>query len=479
MRAVAASLVFFLSLLAAGCGGGGGGGGLADESGASVAPATVPVFVSMNSDLDSEQWNTAEDLLDKFPGSDRVIAELRKSLTEEGVDYERDVKPALGDEVSIVWLDFENGGDNVVVVADAKDEAKMNELLAKGDDPPRHEQVDGFTVIADEQAAIDRFKQARGEETLEDNEVFTQAVEDLPTETIAQVFVNGRRATEALQGELSGLGAASALRNQKLEWASVALESVSNGIRLVGHAKGAGGTVENYTPKLLSSVPAGALAVISFRGAGDQVAGQLEQNPSLQGQLSQLEQVLGTTLEELTKLFGGEGVLYVREAAPIPEITLLLEHANPTDAVATVDRLVARAGTLTSLRPTTSTVEGVTVKTLSFGNFAVSYAGFDGKLVLTTNQTAVGDIRGGLAENLTADADFEAAGETAELGDQTAGFIYMNVRRTLELAAGFARLAGQDIPPELDANSRPLQSFLMHASREGDETSFTGFLEIE
>ena len=47
-----------------------------------------------------------EALLDRFPGKDKFIAHLRSSLQQEGLDWETDVKPALGNEIELVWLDF-------------------------------------------------------------------------------------------------------------------------------------------------------------------------------------------------------------------------------------------------------------------------------------------------------------------------------------------------------------------------------------
>ena len=173
MRRVLPAALTALALVAGGCGGGGGdGGATADDSAAGLVPATVPVFVALETDLDSEQWNTLETLLDKFPGKERLLAQLRASLAEEGVDFERDVRPALGDELDVVWLDLAGGGENVVALTRPRDEEKLDQLLEKGDDPPVRGEVEGWTVVADDQATLDRFEQARGDDSLADSEIF-------------------------------------------------------------------------------------------------------------------------------------------------------------------------------------------------------------------------------------------------------------------------------------------------------------------
>jgi len=487
MARVNALRIVFLAgavALAGGCGGNGGSsGGLGADSASSIAPASAPVLVSVTSDLDSEQWNTVEDLVEKFPGREQLLSELRSSFTEEGIDFEQDVKPVLGERVDLVLLDLENQND-FVIVTKAKDQDKMDALLEKGDDPPEHEVVDGWTVIADEQATIDRFQQAAEGEALEDTEAFKQATEELPDDTLATIFVNGRQATEALKEELSESGAAGALQQQKLEWVGVALEAVSNGVRLEGAAKasGTGEAIKNFTAKLLDDVPAGALAVVSFQGKGgaDQLRKQLEANPALQGQLAQMEQFLGTTLDEVAEIFNGEGVLYVREASPFPEVTLLLEQADPARVVATLDKVAARAGAFLGARPVASSVDGIPVKNLALGQVTITYGGFDGKLALTNVGSALGDLREE-GDKLADDPDFKAASETAGLPEESGGLVYVNLQEAIELGTRYAQLAdgGDNIPPEVEANARPLQSFIMFASQEGDESHFTGFLEIE
>src|SRR5689334_22067991 len=101
-----------LALVAAGCGGGGGGGGNALPNAANVVPASAPALISVKTDFSSQQFRNALLLLRKFPDA---LPALRRFGAENGnVDFARDVKPALGPELDVVWLDFKNGGSDVV-----------------------------------------------------------------------------------------------------------------------------------------------------------------------------------------------------------------------------------------------------------------------------------------------------------------------------------------------------------------------------
>src|SRR5215203_4825156 len=91
------------AVIVAGCGGGStssGGGGT--PASASIVPADVPAFVTLDTNVDSAGWNKAEALLDKFPGKADLLSSLRSDLADDGLTWEGDVKPALGDEIDLV-----------------------------------------------------------------------------------------------------------------------------------------------------------------------------------------------------------------------------------------------------------------------------------------------------------------------------------------------------------------------------------------
>src|SRR5215218_9358144 len=95
-RTLTGGLLATLALAVAGCGGDGGASGVSSESGAHLVRSGVLAFVSIDSDLGSGQWQQVDTLSKKFPGRSKAIAQLKQSISSEGVDYDQDVKPALG-----------------------------------------------------------------------------------------------------------------------------------------------------------------------------------------------------------------------------------------------------------------------------------------------------------------------------------------------------------------------------------------------
>ncbi len=121
----------------------------------------------------------------------------------------------------------------------------------------------------------------------------------------------------------------------------------------------------------------------------------------------------------------------------------------------------------------------MTVKQLSFGQFSILYAGFGDGLVVTTSRSGIADLRAS-GGKLSDDSDFEQAKDAAGLPDDNAGFLYVNVQEALELGTSYAEFwLTLPAPAEVDANARPLRSFLTYSSQDGDESRFAGFLRIE
>ena len=118
-RALATAAVVAFALLLAACGGSSSsksGSASGGASGADAAPADAPLFVSVNTDLSSSQWKTVNTLMDKFPGKDKTLADGRTSFeTESGLNWETDVKPALGPELDFVVLDASDTGGGVAL----------------------------------------------------------------------------------------------------------------------------------------------------------------------------------------------------------------------------------------------------------------------------------------------------------------------------------------------------------------------------
>src|SRR5436190_11014422 len=175
MRRLAAGTLLTLALVAAGCGGSSKKSGSASgtSGAASLVPADATAYVAINTDLKSDQWKTLDSLLGKFPSKDQLLAMFRAQLQQQGVDWDRDVKPALGPELDVAAVADASGQTRPVAFVQPKDESKLDALLKKGSGThPVHEKVDDWTVIAEKQTTLDAVKQASGGTSLEDDKAF-------------------------------------------------------------------------------------------------------------------------------------------------------------------------------------------------------------------------------------------------------------------------------------------------------------------
>ena len=67
----------------------------------SYFPDKAGLVALVSTDVAHGQIAQARKLADRFPGSGIAIAQLRSQLLKGGLDYERDVKPLLGNEVAV------------------------------------------------------------------------------------------------------------------------------------------------------------------------------------------------------------------------------------------------------------------------------------------------------------------------------------------------------------------------------------------
>ena len=462
----------------------------ATASGAEIVSANAPVFVAIDSDLSSDQWRQVDELLRKFPARPMLVNEIRSSLKEDtGLDYEDDVKPALGDEVDLVWLDFENGGENVVGLTKPKDEDAFRKLIAKGnqqgDDELICEKLDDWFVCSDTRAKIERFRGQSGEAKLADDEVFNDALGELPDPALVHVYVRGQSVIDALKDlDLTGtplpLG-----KDQGLEFLSAALAAEGSGFRLVGSGRAAKAPetqTEPFESRLLDVVPGDAVAFLAFKG-GDAYAKQqreLEKNEAYRMGVREFERMLGMPLSSLLKVFKDEVALYVRPGSPIPEVTLLIEAPNEQDTLQRVDTAITTLTKSLTAQPCHAPKQeaGVEVECVGLEEVELRWAAFDQMVMVTIGQGAVAELRSD-GDKLADDEGFNDAREAADMPSESVGFMWLDLEDGIPMVLGLATASGGAIPAEIRENLEPLGSFLAWADSDGRSGSFTAFLQID
>jgi hypothetical protein len=480
------------ALLVAACGGT-TRPGVSGESGASLVHSGALAYVAVDSDLDSSQWQKVDGLLHKFPSHDKWIRALKRFVAEHEIDYDRDVKPALGPEVDVAAV--ADGGQQPAWAALTKPESldKARELVRKLDRGGDHHSVsrvvNGWLAVSESERMLDRVLKGSVGESLADDATFKAAMAELPSDALAKAYVNGRNLGDFVD-TLFGSGARTAAVGSlvaspfdKLDWIAAAALAKGDGIRVEAGIKGAGGSKlvggGSYRSKLISGVPADALGLVDFRGGNlGELMQQARQNPVFGQALDELETELGMRLDAVLGLFAHEVAFYVRKGPGLPEFSLALETPDTEAALTTIDRLAGRAAKLLHARLGEDREDGLPVKTFTVGPVTIRWAGFNGRVLLTTGPTGISDYRAS-GDKLADDADYKHALSAAGAPDQTAGLIYVDLHDTVQLVEDYLGLSGDKIPAEVSANLKPLRSFVAYASTSGDLTELVAFLEIK
>jgi hypothetical protein len=476
------------ALVAAGCGGSAGGNKPASQGPATIAPGSSAAYVWVDTNVDSSAWTKAAALLDKFPAKDKLLAKFNASLREQGLDWEADVKPALGDETAFDWLDTQNNGDDMVVITKPKDRAKFLALLQKSKTPPVYEDVDGYLVVAQKQAILDRFDQARNDSgPLGDDSSFAH-FSDLNGDSIAKAWVRGDSLQAALDKRLQKSGLPAGTTKSQfgtLEALTSALTPTSKGVQIDATFSGnLDIPVGNYSAELPTEVPGGAIAYVSFDRIGDRINNLIDKlgasRPDFDRQRAQIELVLGYTLKDVFGLLNGEGGLAVYSAASGPPGVLFVAKVDDESKARNIlDRLATLAAASGRLHVSSVQIGSVAAKQIDLGNGTSAYAAvFDGKLVATNSKALVEKLQGD-GPKLADDSAYKDALSAAGMPAETSGFLYADTQEIFEYGFDYVKALGGTVPQAVKDNSAPLGGLLLYGSKDGSDFTLTGFLGIE
>jgi hypothetical protein len=476
-------LIVTVLALAAGCGEQTGASG---PAGASIAPASAAVFVSICTDSGSEQWQQAEDLIAKFPDGKRAIDSILSELSGKGLDFHQDVEPALGPETDIVGLELSGDGE-FVGLTQPEDGQKLKDVLAQVDTRMVTREVDGWTAFSDSASALDHFQSARESGTLEGSSDYQDAVSQVNEDALALVFVNG----SALQKELpanEGVPpeALDSVFGGKVPSMAISLAAEDKGAKVEGAAlltdENLPVAPENFKAELPDEVPGGALVYVGFNNLEQALSAYrdalAEADPDVDRDIARVEAEVGISLEEdVFPLFAGEAALYVRPGFLIPEVTLVTHVDDEQAAVGTVDKIFEA---LAEYLPAAQHVNEVQIDGIDAKEVAVSppvsvyYAAFDGHLVVTTSRDGIAQLRQD-GDRLADDSAFNDALEQAGMPDETAGFAYVNLHDAIPYVLNYVGT----VPDEVRRNIEPLETLVLYSSKDGHTLKFAGFLGVD
>ena len=466
MRLRASLVAFALTLVLTGCAGAERTGSVPES--AELAPADALAFVTVVTDESSEQWEKADRLLGLFPDARvEVFGAVRTELAAEDLTWEDDVAPALGDElVVVVTADQEP----VVLVQPESTEA-LAALLAESESPVVQGTVSGWTALAETQAVLDGYRAALGRGTLDGVTAFENGMSELPEESLVRGWVDLKSLASDLSAALQESGVGGDLG---VEWLAAAVAAEADGVHLSMSVRTPGANGSSYEPELFGSVPADAVAALSFGGTQGMLD-RLEGAVDVDAISSALEDAVGVSLDGVLDALSGEALLYVREGgADLPEVTLVLAPPDVEKAFDDVDRVVRRLAEQSGEQVRTRTDGSLTVSELRVEGVSLAYARLDDAVIVTTGPTGIADFLGDGPKLADADA-FTTAAERVELRDRTRGFAFVDIDGLIPLAES---LAGEEAPAEAREVLATLDSFILQGSGDGDTTTLSGFLRV-
>jgi hypothetical protein len=468
-------------------------------AGGDFAPASSVLFVTGVTDPSSSQWQKAEELLGRFPGREKLLASVRKELAGDGLSWEHDVKPALGEDLNLALLSYEDAEHNYVFFTKPKDEAKFTELLESGDAQDRqvHRKIDGWTVFADNQQALDKFAAARASgDALSDEDAFKDAMTGLPSDAALRGYVAAKPVYALIQKEAADDPDTQAFKTflesfGRLKYISFSSSAQDDGVAVrAGYESTKAMDMGSYAAELDDTLPAGALVYLSFGDLeqyfNEALSTASEGSPEFGKQLEQIQKALGLSLkDDLLPLFSKEGAIAVYNASEsVPDLLFALRVEDEAKATELIDRLAALAGLAdVDVRPIS--IQGAQGKVFDYPeeNLTIYAVVGDGK-VLVSNTRARIEAALGDGQKLSDDSVYEEALDASSTPDETSGFVYANLKLTIPALFGLLDAASESdspeaLPPDVRANVKPLQSAILYAKQDGDRTTVSAFVTIK
>jgi hypothetical protein len=411
---------------------------------------------------------------------------FHQGLNSAGVSWEKDIKPVLGPEVDLAWLDFDHGGEDVVVLMQPRNEQKFSKLL-EDQGAIFHAKVGGWQVLSPTREVLERFKTESGAgDSLADAAGFKQAMGNYGDETLFRAYVDGATLMRLARREAQKdpdfrrifpkLG--------RLDWFATALRATDDGIRWDANVHGTPGEAlkgitptRTFTPALAHEVPKDAIAYWTFHGTKGMLQG-LDRNPIFKD-VPEIHRYRGV-ITQIGRLLEGENALYVRPAAAqgkIPEVTFVAEPAPGTDGAAVLNGLVTKYQKQMELpsAPKRTTVGGVHAYWVFADPVRLYWANVGKRLVVTDRPGAFAEVKGTPAP-LTQSSEYNGALDDSGMPDKTQGFLYVNVRGGIAYAQKAANLP---VPGSVKRNLRPLRSAVEYAATQPSEIQVTFFLRIK
>jgi hypothetical protein len=460
--------------LATGCGGG-GGGSVADDA-AGIVPADALAFVTVDTNVGTGQLKNAETILRKFPLGPGLLRSLKQGLAANGGPNATALEKSIGPELDVAALDVD-GKIGAVGYTRPKDEQAFVAALEQGSSPAVHTKIDGWTVFSDTQAYLDAVKHRKAD--LGDEGAYTAAMKTVPAhgDALARAYastlgVQAAKHAASTQTPAAGQAFDSIGPFGASQWLAAALSSTKDAFKLEVHAKSSTSTATSSggsSSDLAAQIPSGSIVALSLRGGSSTVPAQTQR------QLGALSSQLGIDLQALIGAFNGPVAAYVRAGLPLPEVTIVAKPKDPRATKHAIGQLIAKISN-GQAAPVPTKVDGGILAKVDLGSVALYYGNAGAQAVVTDSANALAELKGSVG-HLSDDGVFQEARDGAGMPADASGFLFVDLKDAVPALDGFAKLANQTLPPQIEENLRPLRSLLVFGTHDGGVQSLIVYLK--
>lgn len=369
--------------------------GSAPASIAGYIPASSPLYVQVSTDTDGKQWTSLKRLGALFPGFGDMRADVDKALAREGVNWEKDLKPLLGDTAAVAAVQVPDvasaaqgaltdpaaaagraaakAADEpmlaVLQIAEGKSDA-LKALIAKNPSGLKETGTqDGATLYADATAGVYgavtgeslilgstqavvkqalEVKAEGGEAALSGIFRFNDALALLPDDVFAMAYMNLDEVGKSAGALVPQVGTLAG--GQVKGAAAMSVTAAEDGLRMKAVLVDAPPMAKQqaFTPALTAQAPAGTVAYLGFNRLADTVqtaldaageAASEDTRKQLDALTGQLPLLLGVNANDLRNLTGGEHAVVVTGQGEMPDVALALDVANGAQAAKSLTAL--------------------------------------------------------------------------------------------------------------------------------------------
>ncbi len=483
-----------------------------------LVPADALLYAHLTLDRDSHQYELASESASKFPDLGSLVrASLGPLPTPTGaaVDLGGEILPWADGDLALAELPAPRGAIQTMVIAGVGDRERADAFLARvgGPNPlPGRQHGDpislypkGFAAayVGDELAFGDRGAVRAAIDAAAGR---TRALGDagprgdLPDVRFADIYLSragidrllagGRSGAAQLgtfvdYGATRGMAASATARDDGVD---VNLVSDLDPSRLKRFPT-AFAELPEFHPDLAAEAGDATLAYVGVGNLGPTLASLVRGAKggglaaSLAGLAKSLQVKAGVNpIRDLLPALGGQAALVVEPTAGVPFASLIVDDVDQgaaAEAMARLEGPILRSlkGSAPGqvLRFEDHEVDGVTARSVRVSPAVdLSYAIFDGKLVISTDPAGIAQVKAG--GGLAGTAAYRRA--THELPDEVSALVFLNLDQLLELA-NRAGLVEDPVYASLSDDISNIQALGLAVNGGGDQLRSELFLSIE